>query len=232
MSPTPSEPLQPNAQDPGPILWAGRPEVGPRLPDLVAGLAAGLAVAGVLLAKLLLFDVLARPPRETLTGALTQAAGYGAVWGLATTLARASTAGWVLRHSASFVAAVAVGAIATGQEGLALGVALAGAAVTTLLLLARAGQRRNLRYQVTARAALLGEDGRYVIAFPIEAPPTVQPDRFGDLAQVEFEPTAATLTTRGGRVFQVPPRRRQFLRVRDAAGLLAALESPAAPASD
>ena len=75
-------------------------------------------------------------------------------------------------------------------RGRVLPVGGAGAIVALLAL--RFYQRREVRYQLTTDQVLIGEHGRYVIAFPRVGNPAVTLDRFGaELVQVAAVAVAA-----------------------------------------
>jgi len=202
------------------VLWDGRPELGPRLPDLVAALVT-FAVTFVVLGV-----GLANTRDWAWSWALPLAAVYAAVIGVAFLFGRSAGAGLVLTSSTAFWAAVATGAVITEQAGSTLLCPFVGAGAFLGALGLRFRQRRATRYQVRQGGrVLMGERGRYVIAFTFEALPTIFPDRYGQsLGLVDFGRVPGTLTTREGKVFKVPAQRRRFYRVSQPQELLEALQ--------
>jgi hypothetical protein len=191
-----------------PIVWAGGPALRPRREDLLAATAAFAATALVLCGGLVF--VHGAPPARALQLGL----GYSAIVAAITGLARVAGAGTLTMLLAAFFLPISVAALTTGQAGLSLVCPLASATSFLGLFLLRWRQRRATRYWITASGACMGEVGRYLISFPILAPPLVRPDRFGaGLGDIDFGRVQARLVTRDGRTFQLPPRRCRFRRV-------------------
>lgn len=204
----------------GEVLWRGRPEVGLRGPDLKAALAAfGLTFAVVLGG----FGL------RTLEWewAAGLAAGYGAVAGVVTAGCRAIGTGMTLTLLAVFWAILGVAAIYTGQTGWALICPFFPLGLILGVLSLQYRQRRATRFEVRAaptrgRRGVMGELGRYSIAFPIDEAPVLRADWFGSsLGTVDFGQVDATLTTHEGKVFKVGTQPRGFRRIRDPQRLLA-----------
>lgn len=191
-----------------PVVWGGGPVPYPRREDLLAGLAVFAVTALVLCSGLAL--VHGAPPARALQLGL----GYSALVAAITGLARVAGAGALTTLLAAFFLPISVAALTTGQSGLSLACPLASATSFLGLFALRWRQRRATRYWITASGACMGEVGRYLISFPILAPPVVRPDRFGaGLGDIDFGRVQARLVTRDGRTFQLPPRRCRFRRV-------------------
>lgn len=207
--------------DVGEILWDGRPEIGPRPSDLSAALVAfGIvfgAVGGVLALR-------PEPIPWAEVGAL-----YGAVAAGATIVCRAVGGGMRLTFLAVFWGILTAASGYTGQSGLALLCPATAVGVIGVIIFLHYRQRRGIRYQVSKSHGLMGEGGRYTIAFSLAGDPRVRRDLFGTrLGSVEFGELEATITTRDGREFQVPSQTRSFRRVRDPHRLLEALAAAGA----
>ena len=193
---------------PDAVVWSGAPALYPGREDLFAGLAAFAATALVLCGGLVFLH------GAPLEKALQLGLGYSAIVALITSLARVAGAGTLTMLLAAFFLPISVAAVATGQDGLSLVCPLASATSFLGLFLLRWKQRRATRYWITASGACMGEVGRYLISFPIAAPPVVRPDRFGaGLGDIDFGRVEARLVTRDGRTFTLPPRRCRFRRV-------------------
>jgi hypothetical protein len=200
------------------VIWHGRPAVGLRGPDLVAGLCVGALVLVVL------WPGLAAQKGWDWGWAGRLAGLYAGVIGATVAAGRATSVGWVVSVCTSFFAAVSVGAVLTAQQGLAQLCPLSGFGGLAWMHYLRYRQRAATRYEVTRDRVRVGEAGRYVIAFPLPEEPRVRHDVFGNsLGEVDFGRLPADLTTRDGRVFKVPAQRRLLRRIAHPERLLEAL---------
>jgi len=204
------------------VLWEGRPEVGPRLPDVNAALAGFTVTFGALSVGL------AAQRGWAWDWATPLAAAYAGVAAVTIVIGRSIGAGTRLTFLGAFWAVVVAAGGYTAQAGLSMLCPTVFLGLVTGLFLLRYRQRQGLRYLVTARSAKIGEDGRYVLSFALEDLPPELPrirrDLFGrSLGQVDFGPVEAVLTTREGRTFRVPAQPRRFKRVHHPERILAAL---------
>lgn len=217
-----ADPLAPFA--PAQVVWEGRPAVGLLPGDLLTGLCAALgSFPALFLGLWWVFEL--DPARAAGVGAL-----HAGLVGVGVSVARAAGAGAALISAAAFALPVVVAAALASERkaGVACAATLAG--LVALALVWRFRQRRATTYWITRERVAVGERGRYTIVFARLGPPRLREDHFGDLAEVEFPPAEALLTTRDGRSFRLPPQPRRLVRVREAARLVEVLTgTPPAP---
>lgn len=201
------------------VIWHGRPDVGLRGPDLYAALSAFLITFVALGAGLAVQNGWAWEAAARL------GATYGAIVGGVTAIGRLAGAGLRLTLGTAFFAVVTAASFTTTQQGAALLCPLSCLCITGTLLGMSFRRRFVTRYQLTADQATAGERDRFVITFPVKAPPVVKSDLFGrSLGEVLFEEVESEITTRSGKVFRLPPKLQTFRRVRYPDRLLEAFQ--------
>jgi hypothetical protein len=206
----------------GQLLWQGRPLSRPGRADLLAGVATLLVTAAALSGGLVVGH------GAPLARAAGLGLGYAAVVSLTLTAARVAGVNALVALLAAFFVPVTLAA-AIGERGLVTLCPGLLAAALVGIVIARLRQRLATRFWLTTTGATTGEAGKYLITWPVKAPPSIVRDRFGgDVVDVDFGPVEARLATRDGKTFVLPARPRRFERV-SAVGLEEALSKARAP---